>query len=50
VNSRLFVTGLEKANTANHERYCKLFGQPYLTFQVLDNPLVKADYNAAGCK
>jgi hypothetical protein len=50
VNSRLFVTGLEKASKTNHDRYCKLFGQPYLTFQVLDNPLVKADYNNNGCK
>jgi len=50
VNSRLFVTGLEKAEKANHDRYCKLFGQPYLTFQVLDNPLVKKDFNDNGCK
>jgi hypothetical protein len=50
VNSRLFVTALEKAEQANHERYCKLFGQPFLTFQVLDNPLVKQDYNKAACK
>jgi hypothetical protein len=50
VNSRLFVTALQKAEKANHGRYCKLFGQPYLTFQVLDNPLVKEDYNKAGCK
>lgn len=50
VNSRLFVTALEKAEKANHNRYCKLFGQPYLTFQVLDNPLVKQDYNKAACK
>jgi len=50
VNSRLFVTALQKANQVNHDRYCKMFGQPFLTFQVLDNPLVKADYNTAGCK
>lgn len=50
VNSRLFVNGLEKASKTNHDRYCKLFGQPFLTFQVLDNPLVKADYNNTGCK
>ncbi len=50
VNSRLFVTALEKAEKANHDRYCKLFGQPYLTFQVLDNPLVKKDYNDNKCK
>lgn len=50
VNSRMFVIGLEKAEKVNHDRYCKLFGEPFLTFQVLDNPLVKQDYNKAGCK
>lgn len=50
VNSRLFVTALEKAEKVNHDRYCKLFGQPYLTFQVLDNPLVKKDYNENSCR
>lgn len=50
VNSRLFVGALQKAEKANHERYCKLFGQPYLTFQVMDNPLVKQDYFRLGCK
>jgi hypothetical protein len=50
VNSRLFVGALQKAEKANHQRYCKLFGQPYLTFQVLDNPMVKQDYFKLGCK
>ncbi|MDF2436723.1 MAG: hypothetical protein K0Q95_1099 [Bacteroidota bacterium] len=50
INSRMFVTGLKKAEQVNHDRYCKLFGQPFLTFQILDNPLVKQDYNKAGCK
>lgn len=50
INSRLFVEALEKAEKADHDRYCKLFGKPYLTFQVLDNPLVKKDYNEAKCK
>ncbi|MDQ3048334.1 MAG: hypothetical protein M3R27_12355 [Bacteroidota bacterium] len=50
IKSRLFVTALQKAEQANHERYCKLFGAPYLSFQVLDNPLVKDDYNKAKCK
>jgi len=40
---------LQKANDANHDKYCKLFGEPYLSFQVLDNPIVKEDYNKAGC-
>ncbi len=50
INSRLFVTALQKAEQINHDRYCKLFGQPFLTFQVLDNPLVKEDFNKVGCK
>lgn len=50
VNSRVFSNALKKAEKANHEKYCKLFGPPFLSFQVLDNPLVKEDYNKAGCK
>jgi hypothetical protein len=50
VNSKIFATSLKKAEKANHDRYCKLFGEPYLSFQVLDNPLVKEDYNKASCQ
>jgi hypothetical protein len=50
IKSRLFVLALQKAEQANHEKYCKLFGAPFLTFQVFDNPNVKADYNKAKCK
>jgi hypothetical protein len=49
IKSHLFVTALEKAEKANHDRYCKLFGEPFLTFQVFDNPFVKDDYNKLGC-
>ncbi|MGZ4055958.1 MAG: hypothetical protein ACXVPU_19355 [Bacteroidia bacterium] len=48
--SRTFVTALEKAEKIDHDRYCKLFGAPNITFQVFDNPFVKADYKKAGCK
>lgn len=47
--SRTFVTALQKANKLNHERYCKLFGAPNLTFQILDNPFVKEDYDKSNC-
>ncbi len=47
--SRTFVTALEKADKLNHDRYCKLFGAPNLTFQILDNPFVKDDYDKASC-
>jgi hypothetical protein len=47
--SRTFVTALEKADKLNHDRYCKLFGAPKLTFQILDNPFVKDNYDKANC-
>ena len=50
VFSKTFATALEKAERANHARYCKLFGEPYLSFQVLENPLVKEYYNKVGCQ
>lgn len=50
MKSHLFAMALQKAEKANHDRYCKLFGEPFLSFQVLDNPFVKEDYNKASCK
>ena len=47
--SRTFVLALQKAEEKNHDRYCKLFGAPNITFQVFDNPFVKADYKKAAC-
>lgn len=47
--SRTFVMALQKAEEKNHDRYCKLFGAPNMTFQVFDNPFVKADYKKAAC-
>lgn len=49
-NTRMFVSGMNKAREVNPERYCKLFGQPGLTFQVLENPLVKEEFIKANCK
>jgi outer membrane protein OmpA-like peptidoglycan-associated protein len=48
--SRTFSDALHKAKERNPERYCKLFGDPYMSFQVLDNPNAKKDYREAGCK
>jgi outer membrane protein OmpA-like peptidoglycan-associated protein len=48
--SRTFSDALHKAKEKNPERYCKLFGDPYMSFQVLDNPNAKKDYREAGCK
>lgn len=44
IKSKMFVTAMQKANGINHDRYCQLFGDPKLTFQVMDNPFVKEDY------
>ena len=49
VKSQNFVIAMQKAKVANPDRYCKLFGDPYLSFQVLDNPLVKKDYMNSSC-
>jgi hypothetical protein len=48
--SRTFSDALHKAKLRNPDRYCKLFGEPYMSFQVLDNPNAKKDYREAGCK
>jgi uncharacterized protein YkwD len=50
LNSKTFATAMQKAERVNHERYCKLFGEPFLSFQVLDNPLVKEYYNKVSCQ
>ncbi len=47
--SRPFAHALTVAKDLNKDRYCKLFGAPYMTFQVLENPEVKKTYNAS-CK
>lgn len=44
-----FVSAMRTAEKLNHDRYCKLFGIPNLTFQILDNPYVKEDYEKANC-
>lgn len=48
--SRTFSDALHKAKEKNPERYCKLFGEPFMSFQVLDNPNAKKDYREAGCR
>ncbi|HEY1040628.1 MAG TPA: hypothetical protein VGF30_14540 [Bacteroidia bacterium] len=47
--SRSFSDAMLKAREINKERYCKLFGDPFMSFQVLDNPKIKKDYFEAGC-
>ncbi len=47
--SRTFARALSIAKEKNQERYCKLFGEPFMTFQVLENPEVKKLYETS-CK
>lgn len=42
--SRTFAYALDLAKQKNASRYCKLFGAPYMTFQVLENPEVKKTF------
>ncbi len=42
--SRTFARALDIAKSKNATRYCKLFGEPFMTFQVLENPEVKKVY------
>lgn len=42
--SKNFRIAMSKAAAKNSERYCKLFGYPYMSFQVMDNPQIKKQY------
>lgn len=39
-----FRIAMDKAKTADKTRFCKLFGAPKLSFQYLENPLIKESY------
>jgi uncharacterized protein with ParB-like and HNH nuclease domain len=47
--SRTFARALAIAKAREPERYCKLFGAPFMSFQVLENVEVKKAYNGS-CK
>jgi len=47
--SHKFANALNEIKTRNKEKYCKLFGEPFMSFQVLDNPAIKKEYRAASC-
>lgn len=42
--SRNFRVAMQKASVMDATRYCDLFGYPNLTFQVMDNPLIKNQF------
>lgn len=44
-----FATALNQIKDTNKEKYCKLFGEPFMSFQVLDNPAIKKEYRSAAC-
>lgn len=48
--ARSFANALSIAHKRNNDRYCKLFGEPYMSFQVMDNPVIKKEYFDSGCK
>jgi hypothetical protein len=39
-----FRFALSKARELNAKRYCSLFADPYLSIQVLENPLIKSEF------
>ncbi len=47
--SHNFSDALLKAKKKNPEKYCKLFGDPFMSFQVLDNPDIKKEYRNSSC-
>jgi hypothetical protein len=47
--SHKFASALNQIKNTNKEKYCKLFGEPFMSFQVLDNPDIKKEYHSAAC-
>jgi outer membrane protein OmpA-like peptidoglycan-associated protein len=44
-----FVKALSMAKELDKEKYCTLFGDPHMSFQVLDNPKIKEEYFGSSC-
>lgn len=44
LNTKEFRRALDKIREKNPEFYCKLFGNPNSTFQLLDDPMIKKSY------
>ena len=47
--SHTFSSALKEIKQKDPEKYCKLFGDPFLSFQVLDNPDIKKVYQESNC-
>ena len=40
-HSKAFRDALHNASKINKSRFCRLFGAPYLSYQLLDDPIIK---------
>jgi uncharacterized protein YkwD len=47
--SRNFSSALSEIKQKDPDKYCKLFGDPFLSFQILDNPDIKKVYSTSNC-
>ena len=39
-----FRAAMQKAGKVNKNRFCALFGEPYMSFQLMDDPIIKKQY------
>ncbi len=47
--SHKFANALAEIKQRHPDKFCKLFGEPFMSFQVLDNPTIKKTYKEASC-
>lgn len=47
--SHRFASALAEIKKKDPAKYCKLFGAPFMSFQVLENPDIKKAYREAAC-
>ncbi len=48
--SRSFALAINLLQKYNPNAYCQMFGAPYLSFQVLENPHIKKEFLNSNCK
>ncbi len=49
-HSRYFTKAMQLARKYAPDRFCKLFGKPYLSFQILENPGIKKEFLQSNCE
>ncbi|HKC68607.1 MAG TPA: hypothetical protein VKG26_10275, partial [Bacteroidia bacterium] len=47
--SHKFSYALNEIKQKDPAKYCKLFGSPFLSFQIMDNPDIKKAYRESNC-